>query len=158
MPPRKQTITLDQGERVVRARIAGVPVTRIARDEGLSIAEVNKHIDSWVEGTSGPKLRHQEYTLLLARNDELIEFLRVKALAGGANGRNWVREYSAALSRRASLLGLRPPKDVNVRLVTDEVHLRTSPVMWRRANEASDCRCRSDYDFGSGICWIELLP
>ena len=74
----------------------------------------------------GPELRHQEYWLLLARNDELIESLRVKALSGGTNGRNWGREYSAALSRRASLLGLRPPKDVNVRLVTDEVQRTTS--------------------------------
>ena len=64
--------------------------------------------------------------MLLARNDELIESLRVKALSGGTNGRNWGREYSAALSRRASLLGLRPPKDVNVRLVTDEVQRTTS--------------------------------
>ena len=48
------TITLDQGERVVRARIAGVPVTKIAKDEGRSIAAVNAHIDSWVSGNGWP--------------------------------------------------------------------------------------------------------
>jgi len=52
------------------------------------LAAVNTHIDAWVNGMVGPQLRHQEYCLLLARNDELIEFLREKALSGGPNGRN----------------------------------------------------------------------
>jgi hypothetical protein len=121
---RKQTVMLDQGERVIRARISGVSVAKIAKDEGISIGAVNQHLDGWVNGAVGPQLRHQEYTLLLARNDELIEALRPKALA--MSNRSWVREYSAALSRRASLLGLRPPKDVNVRLIADEVQRVTS--------------------------------
>ena len=122
MPSRraKTSIVLDQAERVVRARIAGVPVAKIGKDEGIGIAAVNKLLDDWVEGLVGPELRRREYGLALQRNDELIAFLKVKALSGGPNGRNWVREYSAALSRRNSLLALRPPRNVNLHIIAEE--------------------------------------
>jgi hypothetical protein len=117
---------LDQAERVIRARIAGVPVAKIARDEGIGIAAVNKLLDDWVEGLVGPELRRREFGLALQRNDELIEFLRVKALSGGPNGRNWVREYSAALSKRNSLLALRPPRNVNLHIIAEETQQRAT--------------------------------
>jgi len=91
-----ERLEAERAERVVRARIAGVPVAKIAKDEAIGIAAVNKLLDDWVEGMVGPELRRREFGLALQRNDELIEFLRVKALSGGPNGRNWVREYSAA--------------------------------------------------------------
>ena len=84
---------------------------RIADDEKMTEAAVDAVLDQWVKGLIGPQLREREYALLLTLNDELIEALRPKALA--ATNRNWVREYSAALTRRASLLALRPPRDVN---------------------------------------------
>jgi len=110
---------IDQTERIIRARTAVRPVRRIAADEKMTEAAVNDVLDQWVRKLIGPELREREYALLLTRNDELIEALRPKALA--TTNRNMIREYSAALNRRATLLALRPPKDVNVRLMTDEV-------------------------------------
>jgi len=116
----------ERAERVVRARIAGVPVAKIGKDEEIGIAAVNKLLDDWVEGLVGLELRRREFGLALQRNDELIEFLRVKALSGGPKGRNWVREYSAALSRRNSLLALRPPRNVNLHIIAEEAQRVTS--------------------------------
>ena len=97
---------------------------RIADDEKMTEAAVDAVLDQWVKGLIGPQPREREYALLLTRNDELIEALRPKALA--ATNRNWVREYSAALNRRASLLAVRPPRDVNVRLIAEEAQRVTS--------------------------------
>jgi len=116
----------ERAERVVRARITGVSVAKIAKDEGIGIAAVNKLLDDWVDGMIGPELRRREFGVALQRNDELIQFLRKKALSGGPNGRNWVREYNAALSRRNSLLALRPPKNVNLHIIAEEATQRAT--------------------------------
>lgn len=113
-----------RAERAVRARTAGWSVRRIATEEGIPAPEVNRILDDWVAGVVGQKLREREYCLLLERNDELIEALRPRALQ--ARSRGIIREYSAALSRRATLLALRPPKETHVRILTDEAQRTTS--------------------------------
>lgn len=62
--------------------------------------------------------------MLLERNDEMLNALRPRALE--AKSKWHVAGYSAALSRRASLLALRPPKDVNARLIAEEAQRVTS--------------------------------
>jgi hypothetical protein len=114
----------ERAERVIRARTAGWSVRRFAAEEGIQPLEVNRILDDWVGGVVGQKLREREYCLLLERNDELIEALRPRALQ--ARNRGIIREYNAALSRRATLLALRPPKETNIRLITEEGQRPTS--------------------------------
>ena len=55
---------------------------------------------------------------LLARNDELIEALRPRALE--AKNKHIIAAYSAAMSRRATLLALRPPNEAVIHHVLAE--------------------------------------
>jgi len=121
----------ERAERVIRARTAGWSVRRIAAEEGIPPAQVNGILDDWVGGVVGQKLREREYCLLLERNDELIEALRPRALQG--RNRGIIREYNAALSRRATLLALRPPKETHVRILAEETQRVTS---FDRMNDA----------------------
>ena len=107
-----------QAERIIRARTAGRSVRSIAEAEGMTEAGVDTALDCWVAGLIGPKLREREYALLLERNDELIQALRPKALE--ARNLKLIAAYSAAMSRRATLLALRPPNEAVIHHVLAE--------------------------------------
>jgi hypothetical protein len=83
---------------------------------------VDEILDAWVTGVIGPRLREREFTLLLERNDEMLNALRPRALE--AKSRWHVAAYSAAMSRRATLLALRPAKEMHVRVLAEDVPQR----------------------------------
>jgi hypothetical protein len=103
-------------ESVVRARIRGQSIEKIARARRVSAAEVHAVLDKYCERTLNPDVRRHGLAIELARLDRLLEAAWPKAMGGDLAAIAIAEKLSA---RRCVMLGLHAPQEAVLRIIEE---------------------------------------
>jgi hypothetical protein len=125
-------------EGVVRARISGQSIEKIARAGRVSAAEVHAVLSRYCDRTLNPDVRRHGLAIELARLDRLLEAAWPKAMGGDLAAIAIAEKLSA---RRCVMLGLHAPQEAVLRIIEESRPKETSTDRIQRAlNELCERR------------------
>ena len=103
-------------EGVIRARVSGQSIEKIARARRVSAAEVHAVLDRYCDRTLNRDVRRHGLAIELARLDRLLEAAWPKAMGGDLTAIAIAEKLSA---RRCVMLGLHAPQEAVLRIIEE---------------------------------------
>jgi hypothetical protein len=140
-------------EGVVRARISGQSIEKIARAGRVSAAEVHAVLSRYCDRTLNPDVRRHGLAIELARLDRLLEAAWPKAMGGDLAAIAIAEKLSA---RRCVMLGLHAPQEAVLRIIEESRPKETSTDRIQRAlNELCERRKLTEQRNSAPVVEIE---